>query len=206
MIWNILLFALIAALSGFLYYVGGCSKEEGHKKIPFLPLWVFDTHARDVGCAILGCLALWLLYGLHWSLVLTFGAFWGALSTYHKWLNKFFGKTKEDCHWFNWLAHGLCLGLAVTPYVYFYQHNYIGLALLIGVLGFTTMLWSEKQDKVEIEASGRGVLIILSLLLLNPLIVTGVLTSLVTVLVIKKRKSILKLVKKLIPQKPAVKK
>jgi len=205
MIWNIILFVLIAALSGFLYYLGGCSKEEGHKKIPFLPFWLFDTLTRDIGCSFLASIALWYLYGLHWSLVAVWGLLYGALTTYHKWLNKLFGKPKDGCYWFNWLVTGICYGLAVTPYVYFYQHNFVGLALLIGVLGFTTMLWSEKQDKVEIEASGRGILIILSLLLLDKLIVTGVLTALITVLIIKKRKSILKLIKKLIPQKSAAK-
>ena len=201
MILNIILFVLIAALSGFLYYLGGCSKEEGHKKVPFFPLWMFDTLTRDLGCSFLASVALWYLYGWHWSLVAACGLMYGALTTYHKWLNKLFNKPKDGCYWFNWLTHGLVIGLAVTPYVYFYQHNYFGLALLVGVLGVATMLWSEKQDKVEIEASGRGVLIILSLLLLDKLIVTGVLTAVITALVIKKRKKIIAFVKKFFPKK-----
>jgi hypothetical protein len=198
MILNMVLVLCLAALAGLLYYCGGASKEEGHKNLPFLPLWMFASWVRDWLIPALACGVLGLLFGLHWSMLILYPAMGAALSAYHKWLNPFFKKPKTDCFWFNWLAHGLVIGLSVVPYVIFYQHNYIGLALLVAALGYSIMVWSEKQDKVEIEASGRGVLIILSLLLLD----FGAAILLILGLVAwKKRKAIKSAIQKIWPKK-----
>ena len=87
---------------------------------------------------------------------------WGALSTYHKWLNPIFHKPKTDAYWFNWLAHGFFIGFAFSPFIWAGIHWYSILIRSI-VLGLTMMWWSENNDDVLWEAGGRGALIILTL-------------------------------------------
>lgn len=92
-----------------------------------------------------------------------------ALSTYHKWLNRFFQKSTDDSHYFNWLAHGLGIGLAMLPFAW------IGIAwwlILIRaiVLGISMMVWSELNDNAVWEETGRGFLIIATL----PILLYGV--------------------------------
>jgi hypothetical protein len=89
---------------------------------------------------------------------------WGALSTYHKWLNPIFKKPKTDCFWFNWLAHGMGIGLACLPLLTYIP--LINILCRVTVLGITIMLWSELNDNAVWEEVGRGVLIICTLPLL----------------------------------------
>ena len=96
--------------------------------------------------------------------VISFLLTWGFISTYHKWLNKFFGKPKGDSYWFNWLAHGMGIGIAMIPFAW------VGVAwwLIISraiVLGVSMMLWSDAVDNACWEEFGRGFLIVFSLLI-----------------------------------------
>ena len=154
MIFKILLLLGLSSLSAFLYRRGGTNKGT---------LW------RDVGCSLVTLVALWLLLGFKlsywWAYLLTFGLSWGSLTTYHKWLNKFFGKNKDDCYWWNWLAHGLVIGFVCLPIIYTGIVWWIILFRAI-VLGIAMMIWSERIGKVDLEESGRGALIILTLSLL----------------------------------------
>lgn len=157
---NVILWVLLIALSGILYYIGGASKEECKKVLPFVPSWFVDTRARDAGCPACAITILGLLFGWHWSLILVYGLMWLALSTYWK-------KKGDDAKWYNWLMTGFAYGLAFILYVWNYQHNWFGLVLLIVFITYTTMWWSELCDGVIIEASGRGALIILLIPLLD---------------------------------------
>ena len=167
MILNLVVLVVFTILGAILYHMGGVSKEEGKKDFPWVPTWMINTKARDIGVPLVSCLALWKFYGLHWSLLLTFVAMMGALSTYHKYLNKFFKKPKTDCFWFNYLAHGFCIGLSPILYVALYQHNYFGQILLAPILAILVMAWSLSNDVCFKDEVGRGGLIVLSLILLN---------------------------------------
>ena len=164
---SIFIVLFLAVLSGFLYYVGGAGKEEAERRIPWFPSWLVSSGTRDLGCAACAIITLGALYGWHWSLALVFFTLFGALTEYHKWLNPLFKKPKTDCFWFNWLATGVVCGLALAPYVVFFNHNWAGYAILVAFLGASTMLWSEAFEKVEVEASGRGALLIISLAFLS---------------------------------------
>lgn len=96
------------------------------------------------------------------AFVISFILTLGSLSTYHKWLNKLFGKTTEDSWWFNWLAYGLGIGLAILP-VTFLGISWYLIVLRAIVLGLAMMVWSELNDNAVWEECGRGVLIILTL-------------------------------------------
>lgn len=102
----------------------------------------------------------WMLYCYFGSFILS----WIALSTYHKWLNKFFGKPDTDAFWFNWIAHGLGIGLAVLPFVAVGISVWMILCRAV-VLGILMMLWSDSQKNTVAEL-GRGALIIATIPLL----------------------------------------
>ena len=106
---------------------------------------------------------MWYCYAISFLL------HWSALSTYHKWLNKYFHKSTDNSHWFNWIAHGIGIGLAMFPFAW------IGIAwwlILIRtiVLCISIMTWSELNDNAVWEECGRGVLIIVTL----PILLYGV--------------------------------
>jgi len=94
---------------------------------------------------------------------ISFVLHWGAISTYHKWLNRFFGKPRCDSFWFNWLAHGLFIGLAAIPLAWTGISWWLILIRAI-VLGVTTMIWSEIISSDVWEEMGRGFLIAATLL------------------------------------------
>jgi hypothetical protein len=138
---------LLSIISGIFYRMGGSDK--------------YDTKWRDWGCPLVVLLALhW-----HWSLILCFLLMWGALTTYWKVLNKFFNKPTSDAYWFNWLAHGLGIGLALIPYTLFVGGWELGLVRSLA-LGLLMMVWSLLNDNVVWEEFGRGALIILTLWIL----------------------------------------
>jgi len=85
-----------------------------------------------------------------------------GLSTYHKWLNKYFNKSTDDSHYFNWLAHGLGIGLALLPVIYLGISWYL-IVLRAVVLGLSIMVWSELNDNAVWEECGRGAIIILTI-------------------------------------------
>ena len=142
---------LLIILFGILYRMGGA---EG-----------YDTKYRDIGCSLCILLIAFLL-GIRsawWTWPIAFGLHWGALSTYHKWLNKFFGHDKEDVHWYGWFFHGLVLGLAIMPIAHFVW----GIVLLRSlIMGLFTMAWSEYNKQVVWEEVGRGVIAAATLLIL----------------------------------------
>lgn len=147
---KIIFFLLICAASGQLYRMGGSNK--------------YNTKVRDFGVPIMALLAMLVLGRWHWSLAIAFWPMFGCMTTYWKQLNKFFDDTTDDAHWYNWLAHGFMIGLAMLPYAI--MTHCVGITLLRAVvLGAATMAWSEKQDDVEWEERGRGALVSLTLLL-----------------------------------------
>lgn len=156
---NNLITLIGSAISGVWYYLGGTGG-----------VWWKSSWVRDWLCS-LTVLAVLSLTGMwHWSLLMCFPLMIMALSTYHKWLNKYFGKPTSDCFWFNWLAHGLGIGLALIPYGIYTDTTPIIIcrALLMGGL---MALWSSilipffKLNR-KWNDGGRGAIIICTLRIL----------------------------------------
>ena len=151
---NYLLLILLSIIGGILYRLGGIGKP-------------WNTKVRDLGVPVCGLFAMKLLgFSYSWPLFISSLLLFPALTTYWKKINRFFGDTDENCHWYNWLVHGLICGLAYLPMLY------VGISLgtIIGraiVLAIATMWWSEKISKVKWEEGGRGFLIIISLFMLG---------------------------------------
>ena len=145
---------IISIIAGILYHLGGTGGT-----------WWKNTKVRDLGVSFC-CLGIMLLlgYSFSWPLVLSTLLLFSALTTYWKKINRFFGDTDENCHYYNWFIHGLFCGLAYLP-MYFTEVSIwliftrsVLLAIFIGA-------WSEVIDKVSWEEFGRGFLIAISLLM-----------------------------------------
>ena len=140
----------LAVLASFLYRRGGTSAGT---------LW------RDLGvplvaliaCFIIGVRATW------WLWILSFGLLYGSLTTYNKWMNKFFGHSKDDVHWYGWAMTGFSYGCAFLPFYYIW-HLVLLRAVLLGLL---VMIWSVLISWDKLEEWGRGFLIVSSVLLLS---------------------------------------
>jgi len=149
----------LSLLSGLLYHLGGLG-EDGEKAYPKLPKWLFDTKMRDWGCSICNLILVWITYNNveWWQYLGIFLASWGFLSTYHGWLNKFFNKPEDNVYWFNWFAHGFCLGLPMLFLLNFIPW-YTILLICLG-MGLSMMIWSQLISLAWLEEGGRGFLFI----------------------------------------------
>ncbi len=132
--------------SAILYRLGGVG-------------YPYNTKVRDAGIT-----TLYFIYCLTripptpWNiflLLLSCFALFGSLTTYHKWMNKFFHKPKSDVFWFNWLFTGFCYALSALPIV-FITHGWVGFFARIILLPAIIMAWSELIGNVDLEEGGRG--------------------------------------------------
>jgi hypothetical protein len=144
-------YIILIGLASVSYRLGGASPSD----FPRLPKWLVKSSTRDVGVPLVSILAMWILGKYHWSLWICFPLMWGALTTYWKVLNKYFGKPTSDCYWFNYLAHGLGIGLALIPYGV-YTHTLIGVIVRSIILGTLMMVTSYLFDNVDLEEGSRG--------------------------------------------------
>lgn len=130
--------AIIVAtiLSSILYRLGGARG--------------FNTKYRDVGCATVTCLLASYLLSWHWTLILVFGATWGAMTTYWK--------RGPNAKWYNWLMTGAMYSVATLPFIIAEGH-WIGFASRTIVLASLTMIWSELNGNAVREELGRGFII-----------------------------------------------
>lgn len=158
---NILIILFMSILSGLLYRAGGSAKVG--KWYDF----VLNTKARDAGVPAIFVITMILLGHWHWSLILCFGALWGACTTYNKWVCKLFGrKDKSKVYWEGWFITGLFYGLSTLPLIIATGDNYTGLFVRSIVLAVITCLWSESIGSDEWEEFGRGFVIIATIPLL----------------------------------------
>lgn len=145
----IILGTIIATiLSAFLYRLGGLSKEEGKSKFPWLPLWIFNTKTRDIGCSVISVLWMFLFYCDYfpwWIYLISFGATWGALTTYWDFI---FG---ED----NFFAHGAMIAAALFPFIIL-NGFWVGFVIRIVTLSLFMGIWCKIFGNADIEEYGRG--------------------------------------------------
>lgn len=143
---------VICIVASFAFYrLGGASPSD----FPKVPKWLVKSYTRDIGVPLVAILAMYILSKYHWSLWLCFPLMWGALTTYWKCLNKYFGDTTEDCHWYNYLAHGVVIGLSYIPYS-IYTHTLAAVILRSILLGGLMMISSAIFDDVDYEEGFRG--------------------------------------------------
>ncbi len=114
----------------------------------------YNTKWRDFGCPLVA-VASALIIGLgHWSLVLSFGALFGAMTTYWK-------RKGEDAEWYNWLMTGFMYAMAFLPTVWFLS-RFEAFVPFTAFLSIATMIWSEAMDDVVWEECGRGAILIIA--------------------------------------------
>lgn len=154
---NTLIIALGTILSSIFYRLGGTGGEW------YKSSWIRDWICTFILLAVMQWTNIW-----HWSLYISIPLMIGALSTYHKWLNPLMDQPTTDCLWFNWLAHGIGIGLAILPYGYF-THTIDKVLYRALILGLSMMVWSVLVDWDKLEEGGRGGLIILTLLIVKGL-------------------------------------
>jgi len=145
---------LLSLLAGVLYRAGGTGGK-----------WYLNTKVRDVGVPLVFLGAMYWIGLWHWSLLICAVLLFVTLTSYNKWAGRLLGYPEDDVYWPSWLVTGLLYGLSLIPYAYFSGHLTAILvrAMMLAVL---TMLWSCVWAQVEIEESGRGALIILTLAVL----------------------------------------
>jgi len=144
----ILLFSII---SGFLYRCGGAGKEGNPRWIPSI---LRNTKARDFGCPAVFLLAFWLFTGKinFWAYLCTFGAMFGALTTY--WDELPINQGQD-----NFFHHGLGIGLA-TLMLFFAGINPYNIIIYSLSLSLAMGLWSVAIKDDILEEFGRGFFII----------------------------------------------
>lgn len=145
MIW--LWTVLASVINAFLYRFGGCSKEEGKEKYPWAPEWMFASWVRDCGISLITLAWMAICYPMvaAWAYPVTFGASWGAFSTYWDFL---FG---YDNYWF----HGFMIGLAKFSFA-ICTGMWIGFGIHCIVLALAMGLVSALSGNVDVEELGRG--------------------------------------------------
>ncbi len=145
---------ILAVLSGFLYRLGGLSKEQARQQIPWCPLWIINSKTRDVGCSLLAVLWMILFHPhVHWYVhLIYFGLMWGALSTYWDFLN---GKD-------NFWLHGFGVGVAFIFYA-IATGDWIGFSVRCLALAILMGAWCAIFKNDWIEEYGRGAFVIATL-------------------------------------------
>jgi len=159
MIISIIVAIIICA---FAYRIGGMSKEEARKKLPWFPAFLVRGFTRDLVCML--TVMAWVYFFLprvenslyFYSAVLMYG----AMTTY--W-DRFPGCKGED----NFFMHGLFIGLALLPIAYG-SGLWMEVIARAFVLGFLMHVWCAIFSNVDMEEYARGGFIALTLLLLIP--------------------------------------
>jgi hypothetical protein len=148
---TILIVVALALIAGLLYRLGGYGKP-------------YNTKVRDFGVPTCMVLAMAVMGHLHWSLILCFGAMFGAMTTYWDWINKWL--TVEDKgreYWFNWALTGFFYGISMLPYVIWSGRWSVFLPFILSTTILTALV-SEFSDDVNVEEVARGAIAIGSLM------------------------------------------
>ena len=148
---QIVSYSICVGLGYCAYRLGGASPSD----FPKAPKWLVKSSTRDIGLPLLSILSLFILGKWHWSLWFCALLMYPMMTTYWKVLNKYFKKPDSDCFWFNYLAHGLAIGIAFIPYGVYTDTLVwvIGRAILLGIYMTVT---SYIFDDVDYEEGFRG--------------------------------------------------
>jgi hypothetical protein len=145
---DLIILISFSCVGGLLYWMGG--EKYG-------TLW------RDAGVPALATLFMTVSGHWHWTLILCFGALWGALTTYNKWVGKLlFKRTDNEVHWECWLMTGFLYGLSMLPYA-IGTGQYLPFCIRLALVSGLTLLVSQRIGKAWLEQSLRGVVILITL-------------------------------------------
>ena len=138
---------MVGIICGLAYRFGGCSKEEGKQKFPWVPEWMFRSWVRDFFCSLIPLLWLKLFYTqVHPSAYGTTCVLsYFALTTYWDKLFKF------D----NYFFHGFMISLSYFLFAVF-SGLWIGFILRCIVMAILMGGISALTGNVDIEEFGRG--------------------------------------------------
>ena len=148
---------ILSILAVGLYRCGGGGSDLW-VRYHFLPKWLFDTKARDVGVPL--CMLTYFAITAHWRwiLVLCFGLMFGAQTSYFK-------KKRTDAQWYNWVFVGLAFSICMLPYAWATGH-WMGFLWRTLIVTCGTVAVSELSGKDFVEEFGRGAIQIATLPLL----------------------------------------
>lgn len=150
-----IIFIALTALSGWFYRLGGMG-DDGRKEYNYAPKWLFNTKARDIGCALCGWLFMIIFFNNPWWAHLAGGVMlFGSLTTYWDTVFGF------DNHWF----HGFMCALAYFPYA-IANVGWVGFGVRCIALAISMGLVSTLSEDDDVEEVGRGAFLILTLPLL----------------------------------------
>ena len=139
---------ILSIICGYFYRLGGSANK---------PKWIWK--ARDLWCGV--CVIAWLsLNGISsWLFIPCVGLMWASLSSY-------FNKKNADEHWWNFALHGFFIGFSLFPLVTAGHLHWLPVLYRSFVLSVTFALCTQFIRKDVVSEAGRGVLIILTLLLI----------------------------------------
>lgn len=140
---DIILSIILSILNSIAYRMGGSGNY---------PRWT-----RPVGVGLGVTAVLWLLFGFHWSILVSAGASAGISTTYFK-------KKGSEAKWYNWMFVGLALSAALLPWAIL-THHILGFVIRSIVLTGLIIVWCQLIGNAVLEELGRGFLIIVTLLL-----------------------------------------
>lgn len=155
-----IVFWFFCGCSTFLFRLGGASKSD----FPWLPPWMVNTKARDIGCSLVAILTM-LLMGIKapfWIWFITLGTQFAFLCAYHKWFQRLFGFPDDDVYYPAWLMTGFGYSISALPVV-IYAGLWWGFILRTIVLTLGICAIREFFSDVNIEECGSGFLYCVSL-------------------------------------------
>lgn len=163
MVFQIIGTIILVVLAGLMYRFGGAAKTNNWYS------FLQNTKSRDFGVPTCCLLILWLWTGIDlniwWAYFLSFGAFFGAMTSYWGWVNKFLPvEDKKKEYWWNWVLTGFGYSLALLPWAIATQ-DWIGFAIRAGVLTTVFALWKTFTGNAVVSEVGAGVITALSTLL-----------------------------------------
>ena len=129
----------LAVVSAILYRMGGAAG--------------YNTKWRDLGCPLVAVASALVIGMCHWSLVISFGVMFGAMTTYWK-------RKGQDAHWYHWWTTGLIYAVAFLPPAYFLSRieAFVYYAIFVSTV---TTVWSVLMSNVVWEECGRGAILII---------------------------------------------
>lgn len=156
-ILQILVVVLCGFISGVAYWLGG-QGADGAKAHPKCPSWLFNRAIRHVVCPTMVVAPIALFMPLNAWLSLSWILMFGATTCYWNFLHP-----QEDKTWWNWLLHGLFIGLSILPYAISINHTVAGLTYAVAC-ALTMCIWSEEMSVDLYEEFGRGFLMVAAIL------------------------------------------
>jgi len=144
----------LTTMSAILYRLGGCGNDV-HVKFPWLPEWLFNTKARDVGCSLCAYVGYAIVLGVEVSIgvhIISFILLFASLTTYWDFL---FGYDNHYAHGFMCAFAYLFYALATGMWIGFVLRC-VAMTLWMGIV-------SAKSTDDVVEETNRGASIVATL-------------------------------------------